>query len=144
MKILNLILLAVLFSGTVFAQNSKTAKKEIKQCITNFSSAVGNRNSESLEPLLNENFRVVANRFPTDDKTTVLNKETYISLLKAGKIGGEKREVKIKSIDITNHIAAAKVEFLSDKSTFTTYQTFILNQQNKWQVLSDMPYVKKK
>jgi hypothetical protein len=144
MKILNLLLLAVLFSGTVFAQNSKTAKKEIEQCITNFSSAVDNRNSESLEPLLNEKFRVVANRFPTDDKTTVLNKETYISLLKVGKIGGEKREVKIKSIDITNHIATAKVEFLSDKSTFTTYQTFILNQQNKWQVLSDMPYVKKK
>ncbi len=131
MKILNLILLAVLFSGTVFAQNSKTAKKEIEQCITNFSSAVDNRNSESLEPLLNENFRVVANRFPTDDKTTVLNKETYISLLKAGKIGAEKREVKINQLTLQTTSQQPKLNFYPTNQLLPlTKHLFLINKTN--------------
>lgn len=143
MKLINFAVVFLLLFTSSYAQNAKTAKNEINTLINSFSSAVDSRNSEALEPLLNENFRVIANRFPTDDKTTVLTKETYITFLKAGKIGGEKRKLKIKWIDVTNHIASAKIVFESDKTVFTTYQSFILNPNNVWQLISDMPFLKK-
>ncbi len=144
MKSLNLTIMLSIVTTTLFSQTTHTAKEEINTLVTNFSSAVEKRDTLLLETLLNENFRVVANHFPTADKTTVLTKEKYISLLKAGKIGGEKRRVEILSLDINEYIANAKVIFESDKAIFTTYQTYILNSNNVWQIVSDTPHVKNK
>jgi hypothetical protein len=144
MKLLTPTIMMLLLSMTTFGQNTKTDKEAISMLISNFSAAVDARDAKALEPLLHEHFRVVANRFPTDDKTTVLTRAAYLSLLLDGKIGGEKRTVKIESLDINNHIAAAKIVFESDKATFTTYQNFILNANNVWQIVSDIPLVKNK
>jgi hypothetical protein len=144
MKLLTPTIMMLLLSMTTFGQNTKTDKEAISMLISNFSAAVDARDAKALEPLLHEHFRVEANRFPTDDKTTVLTRAAYLSLLLDGKIGGEKRTVKIESLDINNHIAAAKIVFESDKATFTTYQNFILNANNVWQIVSDIPLVKNK
>lgn len=127
-----------------FAQNNKTEKKNIRTLIINFSDAVETRNELALRPLLSENFRVVINKFPTNDKITILTNESYLALLKAGKLGGERRKIRIKSIDINHHIAFSKIEFESEKTIFITYQTYLLNENNVWQLSSDMPYIKKK
>jgi len=142
MKSFKLLVMLLFVNATIFGQTTEMSKQEISALITNFSAAVETRNTMLLEPMLNENFRVIANRFPTSDKTTVLSRETYLELLKAGKIGGENRTVKVISMDINDHIAYAKVEFESDKAVFTTYQTFLLNANNAWQIVSDMPLVK--
>lgn len=134
----------ILVSATLFGQNTNKAKEEISTLVTNFSSAVEKRDTLLLESLLNENFRVVALHFPTPDKTTVLSKEKYISLLTAGKIGGEKRSMEIQNLDINEYVATAKVVFESDKMLFTTYQTYILNSKGKWQIVSDIPVTKNK
>ena len=76
-----LVLSLFLFGSAAIAQSSKKSRTDIENVIKAFSQAVDSRNSEALEPLLNENFRVVANRFPTDDKTSIINKEVYIQLL---------------------------------------------------------------
>ncbi|MBK7036289.1 MAG: nuclear transport factor 2 family protein [Chitinophagales bacterium] len=144
MKSLKLTIMLTLVSATLFGQNTNKAKEEISTLVTNFSSAVENRDTLLLDPLLNENFRVVALRFPTPDKTTVLSKEKYIFLLSAGKIGGEKRSVEIINLDISEYVATAKVVFESDKMIFTTYQTYILNSEGKWQIISDIPVTKNK
>lgn len=144
MKPLNLTIMLILVNTTIFGQNTKLAEQKITALVTNFSAAVETRNIELVAPLLNDNFRVLANRFPTADKTTVLTKESYLSLLTAGKIGGEKRSVTISALDVNEHIASAKVVFESDKAVFTTYQTYILNSNNVWQIASDMPHVKNK
>ena len=144
MRSLNLTIMLTLVSLTLFGQNTNKAKEEISTLVTNFSSAVENRDTLLLDPLLNENFRVVALRFPTPDKTTVLSKEKYIFLLSAGKIGGEKRSVEIINLDISEYVAIVKVVFESDKMIFTTYQTYILNSEGKWQIISDIPVTKNK
>lgn len=144
MKSLKLTIMLTLVSATLFGQNTNKAKEEISTLVTNFSSAVEKRDTLLLDPLLNENFRVVALRFPTPDKTTVLSKEKYISLLSAGKIGGEKRTVEILSLDINEYIAFSKVKFESDKTIFINYQMYLLNANNTWQIVSDMPIAKNK
>lgn len=144
MRSLNLTIMLTLVSLTLFGQNTNKAKEEINTLVTNFSTAVEKRDTLLLEPMLNENFRVVAFRFPTLDKTTILSKEKYISLLSAGKIGGEKRTVQILNLDINEYVATAKVVFESDKMIFTTYQTYILNSEGKWQIVSDIPVTKNK
>jgi hypothetical protein len=144
MKLFNLLIALFLFGSVANAQSTKKSKQNVIDVINAFSTAVDTRNVEALEPLLNENFRVVANRFPTDDKTSVFSKEAYLQLLKVGKIGGEKRSIDVKSVEIKAHIATAKVVFTSANVTFTTFQSFILNQQGSWQLVADMPFVEKK
>jgi hypothetical protein len=143
MKVFNLLLAFSICFGTVSAQSKTKSKQDVTNIINAFSKAVDEKNAEALAPLLNENFRVVANRFPSEDKISILTKEIYLQLLKAGKIGGEKRTVEIKSIDIEAHIASAKIVFKSDKTTFITFQSFILNQHGNWQLIADMPFLKK-
>lgn len=144
MKMLSLLVLMSITLEKTFAQSEKESKKAIEEQIRHFADAVDNRNAALLETVLNENFRAVANRFPTAEVTTVLNRETYITLLKAGKIGGEKRRVTIESIDISVYVASAKVIFESEKMKFTSYQTYILNADNVWQLVSDAPYIESK
>jgi hypothetical protein len=125
------------------SQNELRAKVQIKAIVENFVKATETRDVFALDTLLNENFRVVANQFPTPDKITVLPKSAYLQLMKEGKLGGDNRTIRVLDVDILQHIAFMKVELKSGKTIFTSYMTFILNTSNRWQLINDMPFVEK-
>jgi hypothetical protein len=142
MKIIKLIVLFLFLSVQINAQTSD--KQQIETAINAFAKAGDDRNDAELQTILNENFRVIVNRFPTPDKTASLTKEAYIGLIKAKKIGGDARKVNILSVDVMTHSAMAKVIFESEKAKFTSYLSYVLTKDKKWELVADLALMEKK
>jgi len=146
-----IITLAFMLTGllaTHTAANAQTQKQtkdmeHIQNLINTIVVAADSRNTTTLEKHLHPEFRVVANRFGGDD-AKVLPKKVYLDLIKAGKIGGDKRQVSIQNIDIKDHIAVAKATLTGSKAVFTSFYQFVKNAQNEWQLINDMPLVNAK
>ncbi|HAS39686.1 MAG TPA: hypothetical protein DCS93_04375 [Microscillaceae bacterium] len=131
--------------SSVNAQSQKQTKdmEHIQNLINTIVGAADSRNTTTLEKHLHPEFRVVANRFGGDD-AKVLPKKIYLDLIKAGKIGGDKRSIAIQSIDVKDHIAVAKATLTGSKAVFTSFYQFVKNAQNEWQLINDMPLVSAK
>ena len=119
-------------------QTKTTDMEKIETLIQSIVEAADSRHTAILQKHLHPEFRVVANRFGGDD-AKVLTKETYLGMLKEGKIGGDKRIVDIKSVDVQNHIAVAKATLTGAKVTFTSFYQFVKDPKGEWQLIGDMP-----
>lgn len=114
---------------------------QIKDKVVEFANAIELRDVNQLEKLLHENFRVVANQYPTEDKLSILSKEVYLSLIKSNKIGGTKYHVKFDYVSVENHSATVITKFQGAKSNM--YLTLLLIQNGKeWQIIEDMALIK--
>lgn len=114
---------------------------QIKDKVRLFAKAIENRDVAQLDVLLHNDFRVVANQYPTDDKLAILTKEVYISLIKSEKIGGNKYDVKFDYVSVEDHSATAIVKFEGEKSNM--YLTLLLvESENEWKIIEDMAVMK--
>lgn len=113
-------------------------EKEIKNVIETFVKAGEERNIPMYNAILHEDFRVIANRYPTPEKTSIIPAAGYIALLAKKVIGGTKYEVIYNKIDITEHSATVIAELKAEEGG--QFVTFLLvqNQENKWQIIADM------
>lgn len=109
----------------------------IKDQVQDFATAIEKRDLSSLEQLLHQDFRVLANQYPTVDKLTILSKESYLGLMKAEKIGGEHYEVSIQQITAKTHSATAVAKFKGKASTMYVTLLFV-QQENAWKLIEDM------
>jgi len=114
---------------------------QIKDKVIEFANAIEHRDAGQLDKLLHENFRVVANQYPTKDKLSILSKEVYLSLISSKKIGGEKYDVKFDYVSVENHSATVITKFQGEKSNM--YLTLLLIQNgDDWQIIEDMALIK--
>ncbi len=120
-------------------QNDSSMEKEIKDVVIAFVKAGEERNVSAYDQLLHEDFRVIANRYPTPDKTSIIPAASYIALITKKVIGGNKLSVVFKDIDIADHSATVLAHF-KDENGGGQLVTILLvkNQEAKWQIIADM------
>lgn len=122
------------------AQKKNNMEKEIRLTIESLEQAAFSRNISLLDELLDDNYRVVANRFRGTLNSTVLTKDSYLSMMKAEKIGGSNYQININAIRITDHTAMVDVDYLTENSGgMHKYLILIQDDQDKWKVVSDIP-----
>lgn len=148
MKRLSITLLTLVILGSISCQsqtqnNSKKMEKEIKNIIETFVKAGEERNLAMYNDILHENFRVIANRYPTPDKTSIITAEDYKALITKEIIGGTKYEVIFNSIDIAEHSATVRAELKAEKGGQSVTFLLVQNPENKWLIITDMATQKK-
>lgn len=119
------------------------SREQVVAAINNFVNGGDERNTILLESVLHPDFRVTINRFMGKENVTVITREAYLSMMAEGKIGGEKRTIKILSIDVQDHQAVAKVILTSSTMKFTSNLQFVKDSKGKWLLINDMPLVEK-
>ena len=66
-------------------------KAAVNKTIVDFLHAADARDLTQLQTILHPDFRVIANKVLGADKINILPKSSYLNLMEAGKIGGDKR-----------------------------------------------------
>lgn len=115
----------------------------VKSCIEKFASAADEQDSKALDKILHPTYRSLLNKAFGSDEVTLLSKEDYIGMAKAGKIGGSQRELHILSMDIQGEIARATVVLQSETTRFNSFFTMVRNAKGQWQMVSDVPQIVK-
>ncbi|WP_159092179.1 nuclear transport factor 2 family protein [Aquimarina sp. Aq107] len=118
-------------------------EKEIKQVIKAFIKAGEERNIEMYNDVLHQEFRVIANKYPTPDKTSIIPSAGYIALITKKVIGGTKYEVIYNSINITQHSATVRAELKAEKGGQLVTFLLVQNMENRWQIIANMAVQKK-
>lgn len=113
-------------------------EKEIKSVIETFVKAGEERNVVMYNDILHEDFRVIANKYPTPDKISIIPGEGYKTLITKEVIGGTKYKVIFKSIDIAEHSATVRTELKAEKGGQSVTFLLVQNTENKWQIITDM------
>lgn len=143
MKLLKLMLFAFLCFGSIACQAQTNGvemktEKEIKKVIGTFVKAGEERNVSMYSDILHTDFRVIANRFPTPEKTSIIPAKSYIAMISKEVIGGTEYQIKYKDIYIAEHSATVRVELIAEKSRQLVTFLLIQNSENKWQIIADM------
>lgn len=141
-QILILVCLGAIGLVSCRAQNKTLMENEIKKVVLNLESATAERNILEIEKYLHKDYRVVANRFKGSSTTTIITREVYLEMMQAGKIGGTSYTTQFKSISITGHTAMVDLVFTSDiSSNMHKYLILVLDENDQWKVVSDIPVV---
>lgn len=138
----------LLITSTIVLLNSFTNYKaesymsiQLKDKVLAFANAIEQRDIDQLDQLLHQDFRVVANQYPTEDKLSILSKEVYLSLISTKKIGGTKYDVKFDYISVEDHSATVVTKFQGEQSNM--YLTLLLIEtDNEWKIIEDMVFIK--
>ena len=115
----------------------------VTACIHAFASAADAQDLKGLEKILHPSYRTILNKAFGSDEVTVLSKDDYIGMAKAGKIGGAERELHILSLDIQDEIARATVVLQSETTRFNSYFSMVRNAKGEWQMIADLPQIEK-
>ncbi|MEO8398819.1 MAG: nuclear transport factor 2 family protein [Ignavibacteriaceae bacterium] len=108
--------------------------EEIEKTITGYVSGIDSRDVSSLEKTLASNARFVTiNKFT--DKMISLTREEFMEQIKAGKMGGWKRNLEVVSVDGDDKIASAKVSITDPKLKQTGYLNLV-KDENNWKIVS--------
>ncbi len=123
--------------------NTMKIEKEIKNVVETFVKAGEERNVPMYNDILHEDFRVIANRYPTSDKTSIISGAGYIALITKKVIGGTKYEVIFNNINIAEHSATVMVELKAEKGGQLVTFLLVQNQEDRWQIIANMATQKK-
>lgn len=137
----NVLFIASLLLVTVFNANAQSTEKQISKAIKAFVKGGDQQDVALTASVMHSNFRVVINRFRDSKSATIMNKENYLSMLENKKIGGLPRKIEIVDIQIFDHIATVRANLTSEKLMFTSNFSLVLDENDQWMIISDMPYV---
>ncbi|BDS15528.1 nuclear transport factor 2 family protein [Aureispira anguillae] len=115
--------------------------KAIVEAVENFASNADQQNVAKMEKTLHKDFRAVLNQLFGSKEVSITNKESYLELLKAKKIGGDTRIVTINSVDIQGKNAFVKATFKGKKLNFNTYLLLVEEEKGLWKIISDTPLI---
>ena len=144
--ILAFLLFLACSSGQVTSQKSSDQMNDpaVTVVVESFADAVEARDVATLEKILHPEFRVMATRYPTPDKTSILPRAVYLSLLSSEKIGGDAYTVAYHKVDVTAQNATVLAVFDSDKHTMTLTLLLTQNDAGAWTIISDFPIIQPK
>ena len=140
MKSLMFFFLASIISVNIQAQESNDLVA-IEQAVRDFSAASDQRSPEKLEMILHPEFRAVVNRLFGSEEVSLMDKATYLQLIKDGKIGGDQRTVHILQLEVVENNATVRAILAGKAMHFTTFLSLVKNADGKWQVISDFPHI---
>lgn len=118
-----------------------TKTEKITQVITNFVRGGDNSDTELLDKVLHNDFRVTNNGFMGTAGVTIIDKQKYLSNIKDGIFGGLPRKMTIESIDDSETIAMVKLCLESPKNYFVSYNSLVLDIDNEWKLINNLAVV---
>jgi hypothetical protein len=116
----------------------------IKQVIIDFVKGGDNSDVELLDNVLHKEFRVTNNGFMGASGITIIDKNDYLNKIKSGVFGGLPRKMKIEKIDQSGIIASVKLRIESSENDFISYNSLVLDTDNKWKIINNLAVVKAK
>ncbi|MEL7002424.1 MAG: nuclear transport factor 2 family protein [Bacteroidota bacterium] len=115
---------------------------QIKEVISEFALAIEAQDTDRLDEILHSDFVVMANRLKGDNGMTVMPRAMYMGAMDAGKIGGAKYETQFLNTHIFQHTAVVEVLLSSSTSAdMHLFLSLVLNDNNEWQIVCDLPVV---
>ena len=121
-----------------------TKTEKIKQIITNFVKGGDNSDTDLLDKVLHNDFRVTNNGFMGTLGVTIIDKQKYLSNIKDGIFGGLPRKMTIESIDDSETIAMVKIRLESSENNFVSYNSLVLDIDNEWKLINNLAVVESK
>lgn len=112
-----------------------------RAALTEFIRAADVRDLDRLERVLNPEFRVFVNQFMGKPGVTVIDRTTYLGMIRAEKLGGTPRTLGIKSVEVVGNNAYVRATLASKALHFESHYLLVEDQAGDWTVLSDIPYV---
>ena len=121
-----------------------TTTEKIQQAVTNFVKGGDNSDTELLDKVLHNEFRVTNNGFMGTAGVTIIDKEKYLANIKEGIFGGLPRNMTIESIDDSKTIAMVKLRLESSENYFVSYNSLVLDTDNEWKLINNLAVVEAK
>ncbi|MFZ1705858.1 MAG: nuclear transport factor 2 family protein [Saprospiraceae bacterium] len=121
-----------------------TTTEKIKQAITDFVKGGDNSDIDMLDNVLHNEFRITNNGFMGTKGVTIIDKQKYLANIKDGIFGGLPRIMKIENIDENETIATVKLRLESAKNHFISYNSLVLDIDNKWKIINNLAVVEAK
>ncbi|MEQ8325015.1 MAG: nuclear transport factor 2 family protein [Vicingaceae bacterium] len=118
-------------------------KTKVIKALKSFVEAADRQDPDQLSQILDANFRAVVNRAFGSEEVSIMDKITYLDLIKQKKIGGDKREVSIIRVDITGNNACVHSVLKGSHLIFNTFTDLIRDSNGNWYVINDMPHIDK-
>lgn len=118
--------------------------EKIEQTIADFVVGGDESDLKKLDEVLHADFRVTNNGFMGTKGITVISKKDYLDKIKIGVFGGKPRTMKIEDIDCNTSIASVKLRIESDENSFISYNSLVLDVDNKWKIINNLAIVKPK
>lgn len=119
-------------------------KDKIKQAITDFVKGGDNSDTELLDKVLHDEFRVTNNGFMGTAGVTIINKEQYLTNIKNGLFGGLPRKMKIEHIEDSGTIAMVKLRLESSENFFVSYNSLVFDTDKEWKLIHNLAVVEAK
>ena len=134
----SLFLFLVLPFGSPSVAEDSADRTAILQAIENFAQGADAQDAERIARSLHPRSWQF---MPTGDGVRTFDQEQYLALIRAKKIGGQKREMSVESIDVTEgFLASARIELRSGKRVFL-HQMSLMKVSGSWQILSILTVV---
>lgn len=124
------------------AQNTDDLAK-VENAVRLFSSAGDRQDALQLDQLLHPQYHAVLNRLFGKTDVSLMDKATYLQLIRDKKVGGDARDVTILHIEMGNNVAVAKAIFKGKALKFSTFISLVKLESGDWQIIGDMPEVEK-
>lgn len=115
-------------------------KQKIETVIREFAQAVDARNIQAAEKYLESNFRIVLNNHNNSGATVILSRQEYLSMMREGKVGGNKRIPTFLFTDVHENAASVKVQLAGELNIFTNYYSLI-KRNEQWLIVNDIPQI---
>lgn len=115
--------------------------EKIKQAITSFVKGGDNSDTELLDKVLHNEFRVTNNGFMGTAGVTIIDKKKYLANIKDGVFGGLPRKMAIESIDHNETIATVKLRLEGSENYFVSYNSLVLDTDNEWKLINNLAVV---
>jgi len=110
---------------------------DIRSVIENYAKGADTRDTDLLEQSFHDQFRVVA---VTGEGIQTIDKETYLALITAEKIGGVARELDIEWITAKGETAKAEVRLTANGTTFHDDLAFV-REDGTWRIVNNVTRV---
>ena len=118
--------------------------EKIERAITNFVKGGDNSDTDMLDKVLHNDFRVTNNGFMGTSGVTIIDKQKYLSNIREGIFGGLPRKMTIESIEDNQTIAMVKLRLESSENYFVSYNSLVLDIDNEWKLINNLAVVEAK
>lgn len=136
-----LMLALIMLGGIVQTANAQEDLDAITRAIEKFATAGDHQDETVMAEVLHPQYRVVWND-PGKGTLTVLDRDTYLDLIRSKKIGGDKRTVQIESIELINgDNALIKTSLKGEKADFQSLLSLVKNEDGDWFLIQDQVFM---
>jgi len=142
-KILFIVLLSLGIATSNAQNESKMENQKVEAVIREYAAAVDAQNVPEAEKFMDNHFRVFLVNLNNSGVTTILTRDEYTGMMRAGKVGGSKRQLTFLLTDIHQPVAVVKVKLEGEKNVFTNYFSLI-KTNNQWLIAQDVPQIQNK